>query len=82
MKITKKQLRQIIKEEKQKLINEGLPEIQISRAMRSNLDDAFYDFQRNLEAALGIEDSRWYENANVLKLIHEKLDELKSNYRF
>ena len=81
MKITKRQLKRIIREERSKLLNEGLPERPISSQLRSNLDDAFYDFQRNLESALGMADSKWWENGSILMLIHEKLDELKANYR-
>ena len=82
MKITKKQLRKIIKEEKAKLLEEGMDPKPISRQLRSNMDDAFYDFKRNLEGALGAADSRWYENPAVFHLIKEKMDELLGEYRF
>ena len=82
MKITKKQLRKIIKEEKAKLLEEGMDPKPVSRQLRSNMDDAFYDFKRNLEGALGAADSRWYENPAVFALIKEKMDELLGEYRF
>ena len=82
MKISKRQLRRIIKEERQKLLEEGPDPKPISNQLRSNMDDAFYDFQRNLEGALGMADGNWWENPAILMLIHEKLDELKNNYRF
>ncbi len=82
MKITKKQLKRIIKEEKAKLLEEGMDPKPISRQLRSNMDDAFYDFKRNLEGALGAADSRWYENPAVFALIKEKMDELLGEYRF
>ena len=82
MKITKRQLKRIIKEEKAKLLEEGMDSKPLSRQLRSNMDDAFYDFKRNLEGALGAADSRWWENPAVLELIKEKMDELLGEYRF
>ena len=82
MKITKKQLKKIIKEEKAKLLEEGMDPKPVSSQLRSNMDDAFYDFKRNLEGALGAADSRWYENPAVFALIKEKMDELLGEYRF
>lgn len=82
MKITKRQLKRIIKEERAKLLKEGPDPKPVSSQLRRNMDDAFYDFQRNLEGALGAADSRWYENPAVLMLIKEKMDELLGQYRF
>ncbi len=82
MKITKKQLKKIIKEEKAKLLEEGMDPKPISSQLRRNMDDAFYDFKRNLEGALGAADSRWYENPAVFMLIKEKMDDLLGEYRF
>ena len=82
MKITKNQLRRIIKEEKQKLLEEGMDSRPIDPQLESNVDDAFYDFKRNLEGALGAVDRRWWENPAVLELIHQKLDDLKGEFRF
>ena len=82
MKITKKQLKRIIKEEKAKLLEEGMDSKPISRQLRSNMDDAFYDFKRNLEGALGAADSKWWENPAVFELLKEKMDELLGEYRF
>ena len=65
VKITTRQLRRIIKEEKAKLLEEGMDSKPLSRQLRSNMDDAFYDFKRNLEGALGAADSRWWENPAV-----------------
>ena len=82
MKITKKQLKKIIKEEKAKLLEEGMDPKPVSSQLRRNMDDAFYDFKRNLEGALGAADSRWYENPAVFALIKEKMDDLLGEYRF
>ena len=82
MKITKKQLKRIIKEEKAKLLEEGMDPKPVSSQLRRNMDDAFYDFKRNLEGALGAADSRWYENPAVFALIKEKMDDLLGEYRF
>ena len=82
MKITKRQLRRIIKEEKAKLLEEGMDPKPVSSQLRRNMDDAFYDFKRNLEGALGAADSRWYENPAVFALIKEKMDDLLGEYRF
>ena len=46
------------------------------------MDDAFYDFKRNLEGALGAVDDRWWENPAVFELIKEKMDDLLGEYRF
>ena len=82
MKITKRQLKRIIKEEKAKLLKEGMNSKPVNPRLVSNMDDAFYDFKRNLEGALGAVDSRWWENPAVLELIKEKMDELLGEYRF
>ena len=82
MKITKRQLKRIIKEEKAKLLKEGMNSKPVNPRLVSNMDDAFYDFKRNLEGALGAADSKWWENPAVLELIKEKMDELLGEYRF
>jgi len=82
MKITKRQLKRIIKEEKAKLLKEGMDSKPVNPRLVSNMDDAFYDFKRNLEGALGAADSKWWENPAVLELIKEKMDELLGEYRF
>ena len=51
MKITKRQLKRIIKEEKAKLLKEGMDSKPVNPRLVSNMDDAFYDFKRNLEGA-------------------------------
>ena len=48
----------------------------------SNVDDAFYDFKRNLEGAMGAVDRKWWENPAVLELLKEKMDKLLGEYRF
>lgn len=49
MKITKRQLRRIIKEEKAKLQEQAPLPFSVTR----NIDDAFYDLQRNLGSIFG-----------------------------
>ena len=66
MKITKQRLRRIIKEE-------------LSISLTQNVEDAFYDFERNLDAALNQADPRWMDNPAVKELIFQKLDKLKWN---
>lgn len=80
MKITKRQLRRIIKEEKAKLLKEGMGPKPVDPQLASNMDDALYDFKRNLEGALGAVDRRWWENPAVLELIKEKMDKLLGEY--
>jgi len=82
MKITKRQLKRIIKEEKAKLLKEARDPKPVDPQLVSNMDDAFYDFKRNLEGALGAVDRKWWENPAVFELIKEKMDELLGEYRF
>tara|TARA_E500000331_G_scaffold356916_1_gene416758 strand:+ start:2929 stop:3177 length:249 start_codon:yes stop_codon:yes gene_type:complete len=82
MKITKRQLKRIIKEEKAKLLKEAMDSKPVDPQLASNMDDAFYDFKRNLEGALGAVDRKWWENPAVLELIKEKMDKLIGEYRF
>ena len=82
MKITKRQLKRIIQEEKAKLVKEGMTPRPVDPQLVRNMDDAFYDFKRNLEGALGAVDSRWWENPAVFELIKEKMDDLLGEYRF
>jgi hypothetical protein len=82
MKITKRQLQRIIKEERAKILEEGMDSRPVDPQLVSNMDDAFFDFKRNLEGALGAVDRRWWENPAVFELIKEKMDELLGEYRW
>ena len=82
MKISKRQLKRIIKEERVKLLKEARDPKPVDPQLVSNMDDAFYDFKRNLEGALGAVDRKWWENPAVFELIKEKMDALLGEYRF
>ena len=75
MKITKRQLRRIIKEEKARLLKEG----PLSMQATSNIDDVFYDLERNLSAALG-EAGASPNDPAVLDYIMMKMEKLKRSY--
>ena len=69
MKITKRQLRKIIKEEKQKILNEN--------TSQRTLDDLYYQFEKEINARLGSEDRKWYQNPETMESVMAMLDRLK-----
>ena len=75
MKITKRQLKRIIKEEKAKLLKEE----SLSMRATSNIDDVFYDLQRNLSAALG-EAGASPNDPAVLDYIMMKMEQMKRSF--
>ena len=77
MKITKRQLTRIIKEEKAKLLEEAA----LSYRVTSNIDDAFYDLSRNLQSILGAERIS-HDDPAVREYIKRKVDEMIRDHGF
>ena len=75
MKITKRQLRRIIREEKAKLQEQASG---VSPAINSLLQKFESQFEMELNAALGREDVRWWQNDDVILAVADMLDNLKT----
>lgn len=95
MKITKRQLRQIIKEEKAKILRESFADAVnqgraqsrareeaefggVSPAINSLLQKFESQFEMQINAALGSEDRRWWQNEDVIRAVVKMLDDLKA----
>ena len=77
MKITKRQLKRIIAEEKARLLEERQePDYNVAMA----IDNFKYDIQKNLNAKMSIENRIWYDNPENIKAIMEMLDEVKEHF--
>ena len=73
MKITKRQLKRIIKEEKAKLQEQD----GMSRMTRQHIDNMQYDFEKAISSKLGLENRFWYKDDDTVLAVMEMLDELK-----
>lgn len=74
MKITKRQLHKIIKEEKAKLQEQS----GMSMNSRDNLDSIKYNFEKAINSQMSLENRFWYKDAETIQAIMEMLDELKA----
>ena len=79
MKVSKRQLRRIIKEEKAKLIKEQNPSREF-HAIREAIDGWSYRSEEELNGQLSQIDRRWNEDPEVIDAILEALDLMKSNF--
>ena len=75
MKITKRQLRQIIKEEKAKLQERAT--FGLTSAEKRSIDDMKYQFEKEINSKMSLENRFWYKEEDVLLALLEMLDELK-----
>tara|TARA_Y100001937_G_C6986246_1_gene270033 strand:+ start:194 stop:445 length:252 start_codon:yes stop_codon:yes gene_type:complete len=75
MKVTKEQLKEIIKEERAKLQEQasGLAGGQ-SRA----IDDMKYQFEKEINAKMSLENRFWYKEDDVMLAVLEMLEDLKA----
>ena len=73
MKITKRQLRQIIKEETAKLQEQD----GMSRMSRQHIENMQYDFEKAISSKLGLENRFWYRDDDTVLAVMEMLDDLK-----
>ena len=91
MKISKRQLKRIIKEEKAKLIKEqnpssaqpfggAPPNASEFEAIRRAIDNWSYRSEEELNGQLSQIDERWNEDPEVIDAILEALDLMKANF--
>ena len=73
MKITKRQLRRIIREEKQRVINEKLAGHRHQRL----LEDISIMFEKEINARLSQVDGDWYRDPETVQAVSDMLDMLK-----
>ena len=78
MKITKRQIKKLIREEKAKLIKEQNPSSEF-QAIRSAIDSWSYRSEEELNGQLSQIDRRWNEDPEVIDAILEALELMKSN---
>ena len=78
MKITQRQLKRIIREEKIKLIKEQNPGSEF-QAIRNTIDGWSYRSEEELNGQLSQIDRRWNEDPEVIDAILEALELMKSN---
>tara|TARA_E500000081_G_C5891745_1_gene243725 strand:- start:193 stop:441 length:249 start_codon:yes stop_codon:yes gene_type:complete len=74
MKITKRQLRQIIKEEKAKLQEQS----GMSSSSREAIDSMKYNFEKAINSQLSLENRFWYKDPDTIQAVMEMLDALKA----
>ena len=83
MKITKKQLKRIIKEEYRRVLSEApngfdyKESDRMSALFRENIADEIYDLERSIEEILDLEG----RSPAALMYIRKELDELKAKFR-
>ena len=73
MKVTKRQLKKIIREEKAKLIKEQNPSTEF-QAIHNTIDGWAYRSEEELNGQLSQIDRRWNEDPEVIDAILEALD--------
>ena len=82
MKVTKRQLQRIIKEEKARLLKEqpaSMGPSRISHSVQSTIDSWLYQSEENLNGRLGEIDSTWHRSPEILDAIQVALDIMKDN---
>lgn len=72
MKLSKRQLKRIIKEEQRKLIKES------SHQTLRELDQISFQFEEEINSRMSVIDRKWYKNPELMEQITSMLDELKA----
>lgn len=75
MKITKRQLKRIIKEEKQKLLGE-----EVSFSVSDTLRQLEYRIPKEIDARMSLENRIWREDPEVVDAVLNMLDNIKANF--
>ena len=81
MKISKRQLKRIIKEEKAKLVKEGLPAGGVPYKVQDQIDSFGYRMGEELNGMLYQLDSDWHNNADIYNAVRQMLESIKSEYQ-
>ena len=82
MKITKRQLKRIIKEEKANLLNEmnhSLGPSRIPHDVQETIDSWLYQSEEELNGRLSAVDRTWHQSPETLDAIQVALDIMKDN---
>ena len=80
MKITKRELQKIIREEKAKIIKEGLPSSQVPYRIQDAIDNFGYRMGEEINGMLYQLDSDWHNNAEIYAAVRRMLENIKSEY--
>ena len=78
MKITKRQLKRIIKEEKTKLIKENASGI--AYELQDQLDSLQYRLPEEINGLLSQHDRRWWDNPDLIRAVITMLDNIKGEF--
>jgi len=80
MKITKRQLRRIIKEEKEKLLSEIINRQGIDVKFQKTIDKVKWDFEKELiSGKLAGYEREWWKNEKQLEAVLHMLDMMKED---
>lgn len=80
MKVSKRRLKRIIREEKRKLIkeqNSGIYSMEIPRV----LGDFEYSLPDEIDGALNQIDRNWRDSPEIIQAVHDMLDRIKGNFQ-
>ena len=75
MKVTKEQLKEIIKEERAKLLEQASG---LTGAQSRAIDDMKYQFEKEINAKMSLENRFWYKEDDVMLALLEMLEDLKA----
>lgn len=76
MKITKRQLKRIIREEKTRLEEES----QVPWAIQDTLNSIKYNMEKEISARLSLENRMWHKEPDVVRAVITMLDNLKGEF--
>ena len=76
MRITKRQLKRIIREEKRKLTKEQNYSMEVPRV----LGDFEHALPDEIDGALNQIDRNWRDNPEIIQAVHDMLDRIKRNF--
>lgn len=79
MKITKRQLKRIIKEERAKIIKENAGN-EIPYALKDSLDSLQYRLPEEINGLLSQHDRKWWDNPDLIRAVITMLDNIKGEF--
>ena len=80
MKITKRQLKRIIKEEKRKLQEQPMMGGSTSEAIDRELMDLSFKLEDEIDASMGAEDPKWLSNPSTVDAVIDMLDQIVARF--